>query len=132
MRTRRLPPVALLASALAAGACRTAPAPAASAPIVQPGAPGQPSRTVAAADATVAPRFTDADVKFMQGMIHHHAQALDMTALLKTRTNGDDMRTLAQRTELSQGDEIQVIQKWLEGQGQDRADEHAHQRAAAP
>jgi uncharacterized protein (DUF305 family) len=132
MCTSRLPAVVLVVSALAVGSCRTAVAPAASVPIVQPGAPGEPSRAVAPAAAAVTPRFTDGDVKFMQGMIHHHAQALDMTALLKTRTNSDDMRKLAQRIELSQADEIKMMQKWLEARGQDRPDEHAHHMAGAP
>ena len=65
----------------------------ANAPIVQPGAPGQDSKIVQAEQArdNSKVQFTPADVKFMQGMIHHHAQALDMTELLATRTNSDDM-----------------------------------------
>ena len=56
-------------------------------PIVQPGAPGEPSRSISAAEASdlAGIRFTDADVKFMQGMIPHHAQALEMTELLDPR-----------------------------------------------
>ena len=48
--------------------------------IVQPGAPGQPTRTLSAEDLANLPteRYGDADVRFMQGMIHHHAQALRM------------------------------------------------------
>ena len=138
-----------LVSALAAGACRTAAAPPPSAPIVQPGAPGEPSRTVEAPAATRRPSFTDADVKFMQGMIHHHAQAVDMVELLKTRSTSDDMKKLGQRIELSQADEIDMMRKWLEARGQNapalatapadkpsvakaKADEHAHHMADAP
>jgi uncharacterized protein (DUF305 family) len=65
-------------------------------------------------------------------MIHHHAQALDMTDLLKTRTSSDDMRKLGQRIELSQADEIKMMQKWLEARGQDAPGEHAHHMAGAP
>jgi uncharacterized protein (DUF305 family) len=115
---RQLLTAVLFACAVTAAACRTAPAPAPSAPIVQPGAPGEPSRTIEPAAAAATPRLTDADVQFMQGMIHHHAQALEMTALLKTRTNSEDMRKLAQRIELSQADEIKMMQKWLEARGQ--------------
>ena len=45
--------------------------------IIQPGAPGQPSREVdqAILEADPRPPYTAADVAFMQGMIHHHAQA---------------------------------------------------------
>src|SRR5438552_18032738 len=67
----------------------------------------------------------------MQGMIHHHAQALDMTALLATRTNSDDMKKLAQRIEISQADEIKMMQRWLEVRHQDVPSEHAHHMAGA-
>src|SRR5262245_28717817 len=68
---------------VACGACRTA-NPASAPAIVQPGAPGASSRVVSAENATDLSKvgYTAADVKFMQGMIHHHAQALDMTALV--------------------------------------------------
>jgi uncharacterized protein (DUF305 family) len=142
MRTPGLAAVALLASALSAGGCGSVTAPAGSPPIVQPGAPGQPARTVATAEATATPTFTDTDVRFMQGMIHHHAQALDMTALLETHTTSDDMRKLGQRIAISQADEIKMMQKWLEARGQDaptfdkatagEPSEHAHHMAGAP
>jgi len=138
MRTSRIAAVLPLASVLALSGCRTASAPATAPAIVQPGAPGRPARTIAAAAATVTPKFTEADVKFMQGMIHHHAQALDMVDLLKTRTGSGDMRKLAQRIELSQADEIKMMQKWLESRGQEvpaptmsMAGMPAHQMAGA-
>ena len=89
-------------------------------PIVQPGAPGEPSRVISADEASdlAAIRFTDADVKFMQGMIPHHAQALEMTELLETRTASDAMRQMARRIELSQEDEIAMMQDWLRARGQ--------------
>lgn len=59
------------------------------------------------------PPYSSADVRFMQGMIAHHAQALDMTALLPARTTREDMRLLAQRIEVSQKDEIALMQRWL-------------------
>ena len=76
--------------------------------IVQPGAPGQESRriTAEAARAGSATTATASDIGFMQGMIGHHAQAIEMTALLPTRTTREDMRLLARRIELSQADEI--------------------------
>ena len=57
-------------------------------PIIQPGAPGEPSREITAEEASdlAGIRYTDGDVKFLQEMISHHAQALEMTALLETRT----------------------------------------------
>jgi uncharacterized protein (DUF305 family) len=119
---------------MAAGAgCRTASAPAPpsgagqSAPIIQPGAPGESSRVVPPekADALPRPGFTPADVKFMQGMIGHHAQAIEMTDLLRTRTNSEAMRKLALRIEVSQADEITMMQHWLEARGQEVPGPHA-------
>jgi uncharacterized protein (DUF305 family) len=88
--------------------------------IIQPGAPGEPSRVIGAEKATDLSQvqYTGADIKFMQGMIGHHAQAVEMTGLLATRTENDDMRRLAQRIELSQVDEIKMMQRWLEVRGQ--------------
>jgi uncharacterized protein (DUF305 family) len=89
-------------------------------PIVQPGAPGEPSRLISAEEASnlAGIQYTEADVKFMQGMISHHAQALEMTALLATRSNSDVMHALAKRIELSQEDEIKMMQEWLRARGQ--------------
>ena len=97
-------------------------------PIVQPGAPGEPSRLISAAEASdlAGIRFTDADVKFMQGMISHHAQAIEMTELLASRSDRDVMRRLAQRIELSQEDEIAMMQEWLRSRGQAVAELDAH------
>ena len=62
----------------------------------------------------------------MQGMIGHHAQAVEMTGLLATRTTDPDMKKLAQRIELSQADEIKMMKDWLQQRGQPLPDEHAH------
>ncbi len=115
----------------AAVSCRSADTPP---PIVQPGAPGQSSQVISAAKAADLSRvqYTAADVKFMQGMIHHHAQAIDMVALLKTRTASEDMRRLGLRIELSQDDEIKMMRRWLEGRGQEAPGEHAHHMPGAP
>jgi uncharacterized protein (DUF305 family) len=97
-------------------------------PIIQPGAPGEASKVITAEKAVDLSKVqhTEADVQFMQGMIGHHAQALEMTELLKTRTNSDDMRKLAGRIETSQADEIKMMQTWLERRGQPLPDPHAH------
>jgi uncharacterized protein (DUF305 family) len=118
---------------IACGACRTA-KPASAPAIVQPGAPGASSRVVSPENATDLSKvgYTAADVKFMQGMIHHHAQALDMTALLRDRTERDDMRKLAERIEISQADEIKMMQHWLEVRGQEVPGPHAHHAPGAP
>jgi uncharacterized protein (DUF305 family) len=135
----RLSCIAAICLALAGASCRTAhrvpaaPAPSVPAPLVQPGAPGQPTRPIEASRAGDLSRvvFTQADVAFMQGMIGHHAQALEMTDLLKTRTERDDMKMLGLRIEVSQADEIQMMQRWLQTRGQAVPDEHAmHQHDA--
>ena len=96
--------------------------------LVQPGAPGETTRTITARQAVDLSLLepTAADVRFMQGMIGHHAQALEMTALLPSRTSRDDMRLLARRIELSQADEIAAMQRWLKTHGQTIPDLHAH------
>ncbi len=81
---------------------------------VQPGAPGEGTRTVDAANAAAAlPRHTEADTRFMQGMIAHHAQAITMSALVDGRSNSQDMHQLARRIDISQQDEIALMQRWL-------------------
>ena len=71
-------------------------------------------------------QHTAADARFMQGMIGHHAQALEMTALLASRTASESMRKLALRIEVSQADEIKMMQRWLEARGLEAPNEHAH------
>ena len=89
------------------------------APIVQPGAPGSPSRPITAADAAdlSGVSYTAEDIEFMRGMIGHHAQALEMTALRPTRSRHDALRLLALRIELSQTDEIKAMEDWLQARG---------------
>lgn len=108
-------------------ACRTL-SPDAGPPLVQPGAPGQSTRAVDADQATDTSRvgFDEADVRFVRGMIGHHAQAIEMTTLLATRTARDDMRMLAKRIEASQADEILMMEQWLDGRGQARPRDHGH------
>ncbi|MGE0040332.1 MAG: DUF305 domain-containing protein [Vicinamibacterales bacterium] len=96
-------------------------------PIVQPGAPGQPNKTLDAREATDLSKvgFTPADVEFMQGMIHHHQQAVEMTALLKTHSTDPQMQLLGERISISQQDEIKMMRNWLTARGQALPDEHA-------
>jgi uncharacterized protein (DUF305 family) len=68
---------------------------------------------------------TPADVRFMQGMIGHHSQAVEMVELLRTRTTRKDMQLLGQRIALSQEDEIKMMQHWLQVRGQDVPGPHA-------
>lgn len=124
--------IAFVVLACAASAAEAAPAPRAPAgqqppPLVRPGAPGQPARVVTPEEARDVShvRYTDADVRFMQGMIAHHAQAVEMVGLLKTHTTDPDMRKLGQRIELSQTDEMKMMRHWLEARGQSTSVAHA-------
>jgi uncharacterized protein (DUF305 family) len=111
----------------AAAGCRTTQGAGSAPAIIQPGAPGQESRVVGAGQARDLSKVgaTAGDVKFMQGMIHHHAQAIDMTELLKTRTASEDMKKLGLRIQVSQTDEIRMMQRWLQGHGAEAPDPHA-------
>ena len=117
----------MLLSLAALAACKTVAPGGGQPPIVQPGAPGQSSQPVGATQASDLSKVqaTEADIKFMQGMIHHHAQALDMVARLEKNTNSDDMRKLGERIKISQHDEIGMMQRWLRARGQDAPDPHA-------
>ena len=122
-----LVPFAILALSVS-GCASTSPAP----PAIQPGAPGQSSRVLAPGEGHAPPAATAADIAFMQGMIHHHAQALDMTDLLETRSQDPDMKKLALRIHVSQTDEIKMMQRWLAARGQDAPDPRAHHMADMP
>jgi uncharacterized protein (DUF305 family) len=112
----------------AAGAACRATSGAGGTAIIQPGAPGQANRTISADAASDLSKVqaTDADIKFMQGMIGHHAQAIEMTALIPERTAREDMKLLGQRIAVSQADEMEMMKDWLRKRGQDIPAEHAH------
>lgn len=132
MRTVSVPIVAVLLAVASTASCHTTGA-GTGPPIVQPGAPGAPSRVITVDRATDLSRVqhTVADVRFMQGMIGHHAQALDMTAWVPTRSSREDMRMLALRIELSQEDEIKMMEGWLEARGEEVPGVHEHHEPGA-
>jgi uncharacterized protein (DUF305 family) len=86
--------------------------------IVQPGAPGQPTRTLSPSTRAVLPPRSPKDVEFMQGMIMHHAQAVEMTALFESRTENKELRLLGARISHSQSEEIKFMKRWLEARGE--------------
>src|SRR5437870_161807 len=86
--------------------------------VVQPGAPGQPTRTLPPATRATLPPRSAADVQFMQGMIMHHAQAVEMTALIESHTVNKDLRLLGARISHSQSEEIKFMKRWLEARGE--------------
>jgi uncharacterized protein (DUF305 family) len=116
-----------LVAVLVGAACRTAGG-AAGTQIIQPGAPGEANRVLTADAATDLSKVqaTPADVKFMQGMIGHHAQAIEMTALIAERTSREEMKLLGQRISVSQADEMNMMRTWLRARGQQEPSEHAH------
>ena len=117
----------LVAGIVLGAACRTVPASPA-APIVQPGAPGKPSQIIDARQAADLSqlKYTPAEIQFVQRMIGHHMQALEMTDLLASRTSRHDMQLLAKRIQISQADEIDMMREWLKSRGAALPDPHAH------
>ncbi len=86
--------------------------------VVQPGAPGKPSKTLPPSTKATLPPRSPADVDFMQGMIMHHSQAIEMTALIASHTENQDLRLLGARISRSQSDEIKFMQRWLAARGE--------------
>ena len=86
--------------------------------VVQPGAPGKPSRTLPPSTRATLPPRSHADVEFMQGMIMHHSQAVEMTALIVSHTENKDLRSLGARIGSSQSDEIKFMRQWLAARGE--------------
>jgi uncharacterized protein (DUF305 family) len=96
-------------------------------PIVQPGAPGQSSKILSPATAVTLTRApSEADISFMQGMIMHHSQAVEMTDLLRTRSRNKELQELGRRISISQTDEMKYMRQWLEDRGQPVSTEHDH------
>ena len=85
------------------------------APIIQPGAPGYPSKVLNESEATniANTSYINADVKFLQGMIVHHEQAILMSEMADIRTNNETILDLAKRIDASQKDEINFMESWL-------------------
>ncbi|NBQ72409.1 MAG: DUF305 domain-containing protein [Gammaproteobacteria bacterium] len=100
-------------------------------PIIQPGAPGQQSRVITAeeASALAGMEYSLGDIQFLQGMIPHHAQAKEMSALAESRTNNEAILAVAARITLSQDDEIAMMQDWLGDRGLEVTAEDAHHQS---
>lgn len=86
--------------------------------VVQPGAPGQPTRTLPSSTRAALPPRSSKDVEFMQGMIVHHAQAVEMTALIESQTENRNIRLLGARISQSQSDEMSFMKRWLEARAE--------------
>jgi uncharacterized protein (DUF305 family) len=97
-------------------------------PIVQPGAPGQDARDLSAEEATEIARnsYSPDDVRFMQDMIPHHNQAVQMAALVAERTNTPELVSIAGKINASQADEIEFMKGWLGERGEKVPEPTAH------
>ena len=98
-------------------------------PIIKPGAPGDPARELSAEEAIkiADTSYSPADAQFMQDMIPHHHQALEMAALVADRTNRPELIDVAGRINVSQGDEIEFMQQWLRERGEQVPDPTDHE-----
>ncbi len=85
--------------------------------IVRPGAPGQSSTVLPSTTKGTLPPVSPKDIEFMQGMIMHHAQAVEMTAMIASRTPNKDIHLLGERISKSQVDEMALMKQWLSHQG---------------
>jgi uncharacterized protein (DUF305 family) len=81
--------------------------------VVQPGAPGEPTKTLPPNTHALLPPVSQKDVEFMQGMIMHHQQAVEMTALIPTHSTNKELSLLGERISHSQADEIRFMKRWL-------------------
>jgi uncharacterized protein (DUF305 family) len=86
--------------------------------VVQPGAPGQPSKILPPSTKGTLPPQSQKDVLFMQGMIMHHSQAVEMTALIASHTQNKELASLGARIRSSQTDEIKFMKRWLAARGE--------------
>jgi uncharacterized protein (DUF305 family) len=96
--------------------------------VVQLGGPGETNRVLTPEEVAEldAPEHTDADVAFVQGMIHHHQQALTMIGMIEGRSERDDLPLMAERMDVSQRDELVQLETWLEQRGEEIPADHEH------
>jgi uncharacterized protein (DUF305 family) len=102
--------------ALAAGACSHSTAGSSSAsptPKPSPSAQGEQAAIAKARADSARHPYTEADIQFMSGMIHHHAQAIVMSGWAPTHDASPSLRIMAERIINAQQDEIATMQTWL-------------------
>ena len=109
---------AILSAVLFSSAARAQKGDSAKPVVVQPGAPGAPTKTLPSSTRAALPPRSPADVEFMQGMILHHAQAVEMTVMIRSHTQNKDLRALGARISSSQADEIKFMKRWLATRGE--------------
>ncbi|MCX4849750.1 DUF305 domain-containing protein [Streptomyces sp. NBC_00893] len=102
--------------------------------VVAPGKPGEPARTLSAEEAAKAAGDdtpNSADYRYAQMMIQHHAQALELTGLVPSRSGSSPVKRLAERITASQKPEIGAMEGWLTHNGGAKR-ETAHDHSAMP
>jgi uncharacterized protein (DUF305 family) len=100
----------------APAAVSEAPSPSLEGTLIQPGEPGEPAVTGGSPTMPAAPEYNHSDIAFVQMMIPHHAQALEMSRLARKYAVDDRVSTLAARIRDAQGPEILTMSSWLEAQ----------------
>ncbi|WP_336214145.1 DUF305 domain-containing protein [Nonomuraea sp. LPB2021202275-12-8] len=96
--------------------------------MIVPKGPGETGRTATPGERVGRLPATPAaaDVRFAEGMIPHHRQALEMTGLAPNRTTTRSIRTIADQIALTQQPEIKVMSDWLTTVGRPVPGTHAH------
>jgi uncharacterized protein (DUF305 family) len=101
--------------------------------LVRPGAPGQDSRTLPSDTKAILTPHSPKNTEFMQDMIMHHAQAVEMTDMIEERTESKAIRLIGARISQSQADEMAFMKRWLEARGESvempmraKAGSHSH------
>ncbi|MFF3443940.1 DUF305 domain-containing protein [Streptosporangium sp. NPDC002721] len=126
---------AVLAGCAGAGSERSTPLVAESgAPVIIPGGPGETGRTARPGEnlGESEARVTAADVRFAEGMIPHHRQALEMAALVPDRSSSPVLRRLAERITAAQRPEIAAMTSWLKAAGRPAGEHGGHDDHALP
>ena len=82
------------------------------------GSSSSSSSAPSSASATVSEEFNDADAMFARMMYPHHAQAVEMAAMVEGRTDNPDILTLASAIEAAQQPEMDRMTAWLTEWGQ--------------
>ena len=108
----RSPRLAILL-ALALGCAKSTPAPQATPTPMQVVDQSQQNPAAVARADKGRPPFVEADVKFMQGMIHHHAQAILISKWAPSHGASAAVQRLCERIVVAQRDEINMMTAWL-------------------
>ena len=82
-----------------------------------------PAQVTAAVQAVGS--FNETDVMFLQMMVAHHKQGLEMVRLAKKTATRSEVRTLAEAVDATQTDEVELMTSWLTGWNQPATVDHA-------